>query len=268
MIPIFELNQKTQKYKVPPETIEKDYVISWILNCICNSDLKNNIVFYGGTAIKRIYFEEHRFSEDIDLKSPDFFNLEKLKNLLNLDFAKKNANLSLEIDTTKTYQEKDRIILFITYSGYEEITGATKEIKVDLLMNSKIAGEIIKKPIIASYSDLTNVRSTSINVVSANTILANKISMLFDLSRNEPRDIFDIWFLLNRADKFDFNIKKIKDFFHEHWGFHLTLNNLNSELDKESIKLKWKNRLSHQLSEVPNYNKVIKEIKMELEKHL
>jgi len=67
MIPISEINHLTQQLKVPAETVEKDYVICWILSCLSRSKLKNDFIFYGGTAIKRMYFEELRFSEDIDL---------------------------------------------------------------------------------------------------------------------------------------------------------------------------------------------------------
>jgi predicted nucleotidyltransferase component of viral defense system len=69
MIPLAEINQAAEKYRVPAETIEKDYVICWILKCLSASKLKDGFVFYGGTAIKRMYFEDHRFSEDIDLIS-------------------------------------------------------------------------------------------------------------------------------------------------------------------------------------------------------
>lgn len=64
MIPLAEINHIAEKYHVSAETIEKDYIISWILLCLAKSKLKNKFVFYGGTAIKRIYFEDHRFSED------------------------------------------------------------------------------------------------------------------------------------------------------------------------------------------------------------
>ena len=67
MIPLAEINAASERAKVPAETIEKDYVICWILKSLAASALKNDYIFYGGTAIKRMYFEDHRFSEDIDL---------------------------------------------------------------------------------------------------------------------------------------------------------------------------------------------------------
>lgn len=60
MIQLVEINYYAKKFKVAPETIEKDYMISWILLCLSRCKLKENFIFYGGTAIKRMYFEEHR----------------------------------------------------------------------------------------------------------------------------------------------------------------------------------------------------------------
>lgn len=68
MIPLEEINNVAKILQVPAETIEKDYVISWILYCLSRSKINGDFIFYGGTAIKRIYFDEHRFSEDIDLR--------------------------------------------------------------------------------------------------------------------------------------------------------------------------------------------------------
>ncbi len=69
MIPLAEINEKANKYKISAETIGKDYIISWILSAFAQSPIKNNFTFHGGTAIKKIYFDDHRFSEDIDLIS-------------------------------------------------------------------------------------------------------------------------------------------------------------------------------------------------------
>lgn len=49
------------------EIIEQDYVLSWILFGISNIDkLKNSLIFKGGTALKKCYFGDYRFSQDLD----------------------------------------------------------------------------------------------------------------------------------------------------------------------------------------------------------
>lgn len=49
------------------ETLERDYVLSWVLAGIYRLDaLRDALVFKGGTALKKCYFGQYRFSEDLD----------------------------------------------------------------------------------------------------------------------------------------------------------------------------------------------------------
>lgn len=47
------------------EVLEKDYFLSWVLHAITQVP-SLSIVFKGGTALKKCYFGEYRFSEDLD----------------------------------------------------------------------------------------------------------------------------------------------------------------------------------------------------------
>ena len=46
--------------------LERDYCLAWFLAALAESDLKPVLAFKGGTALKRCYFEDYRFSEDLD----------------------------------------------------------------------------------------------------------------------------------------------------------------------------------------------------------
>ena len=61
-----DLRRISAKEDIPQATIEKDYAITVALNEIAKTDLAKKIVFKGGTAIKKVYFEKARFSEDLD----------------------------------------------------------------------------------------------------------------------------------------------------------------------------------------------------------
>jgi predicted nucleotidyltransferase component of viral defense system len=266
MISLAEINNLANEYQVSAETIEKDYVISWILLCLMKSKLKENFTFYGGTAIKRIYFEEHRFSEDIDLLSAHKITLnELLSELDSLQYARNNANLTLTINRDNVIATKNRIQLFIQYSGYEEIIGAPKEIRLDFVMDMQLFGKVINKKIIASYSDLYQYNET-LSVMTLNTILANKIGLLMDSTRNEPRDVFDIWFLLQRTAQFDFNFEEVRKTLKEKYGFCPGYSTLQSCLQKPSLKHNWHIRLSKQMAHLPDIELILKDIDLELKK--
>ena len=47
--------------------VERDYLLSWILAGISAvPELRETLVFKGGTALKKCYFGDYRFSEDLD----------------------------------------------------------------------------------------------------------------------------------------------------------------------------------------------------------
>jgi predicted nucleotidyltransferase component of viral defense system len=264
MIPLAEINRGVDRFKVPPETIEKDYVISWILFCLSKSKIRDDFIFYGGTAIKRVYFEDHRFSEDIDLFSPGHFTQDYLLQELNvLKYAREEANLVLEVNRDNIIATKNRIQLFIRYEGYDEITGAVKEIRMDFVMDMNLYGGVANRKIIESYSDL-RVQNETLSVMTLNTILANKLGLLMDLTRNEPRDIFDIQFLLQRTHQFEFDFGQVCKVFREKYGFSPSLSILMPCLRKDSLKANWNARLNKQVPELPNIQSVIKDIEIKL----
>ncbi len=52
---------------VPLPIIEKDYVMGWILWAISNDAwLGRNLVLKGGNCLRKIYFSDTRFSDDLD----------------------------------------------------------------------------------------------------------------------------------------------------------------------------------------------------------
>lgn len=266
MIRLEEINEMASRHNVSAETIEKDYVICWILSSLTQSSFIKDLVFYGGTALKRIYFDDHRFSEDIDLLTQKRFTLDQILNELKiLDYALKETNLKLTVNPDKILTNKSHFQFFVNYEGYSDIIGAPKEIRIDLVMDRELFGESTHQKIIHSYSDLIEQNKTLL-VMSPNTILANKLGMLMDLTRNEPRDIYDIWFLLNRVKKFDFSFNKIQRILKVKYGFIPPISLLIQHLKKPFLKNQWNNRLKHQLGSLPDFDSVTQNILLHLNK--
>ena len=69
MLPLkSRLQQYATLHKAKWETIEQDYILSWILAGISLvPELRDNLVFKGGTCLRKCYFGDYRFSQDIDL---------------------------------------------------------------------------------------------------------------------------------------------------------------------------------------------------------
>ena len=58
------LRRTAGRLKVSVASLEKDFVLTKILYAISKSELKNKLVFKGGTALNKAYFNYYRLSED------------------------------------------------------------------------------------------------------------------------------------------------------------------------------------------------------------
>ena len=55
---------------IPWEVLERDYLLSWVLAGISQTQvLQDTLVFKGGTALRKCYFGDYRFSEDLDFSA-------------------------------------------------------------------------------------------------------------------------------------------------------------------------------------------------------
>jgi uncharacterized protein len=72
MVTTKELSKRAAENKVSDRQIEKDYVLTWVLIGVAQHEvLKKSLVFKGGTVLKKCYFEDYRFSEDLDFTLVD-----------------------------------------------------------------------------------------------------------------------------------------------------------------------------------------------------
>jgi predicted nucleotidyltransferase component of viral defense system len=58
-----EINKYAGLNHVSDRQIEKDYILTWVLYGISqHTVLKKAMAFKGGTVLKKVYFEDYRFS--------------------------------------------------------------------------------------------------------------------------------------------------------------------------------------------------------------
>jgi hypothetical protein len=67
MIASAELRRQAGAWNADPTVVERDYVLSWVLAGLYRqSALAKGLVFKGGTALRKCYFPDYRFSADLD----------------------------------------------------------------------------------------------------------------------------------------------------------------------------------------------------------
>jgi uncharacterized protein len=120
-------------------------------------------------------------------------------------------------------------------------------------------------PVLRTYSEFKDVPEDSpIFVYSLNEIATEKIVALQDRARNEPRDLYDLWFLNSYAgidighligavtEKLHFREKDIAGVEGRIIG------------KEDRLKALWSGRLGHQMEALPQFDDVFRIVRREL----
>ena len=74
-----------QSRGVQQSIVEKDYALSYLLAAVAATDgLSENLVLKGGTALKKLYFPEYRFSEDLDYSTRVVGSIQQIDALMEI----------------------------------------------------------------------------------------------------------------------------------------------------------------------------------------
>ena len=264
MIKPGEIQQKAREVGVRDQQIEKDYILSWIMRGIAQHEsLSKIIVFKGGTVLKKIYFENYRFSEDLDftLLDNDITNeqiFEWFKETF--EYVKEEANIPLEIIDNNEHEDGG-INFYISYVGPLGGKGNNKRVKVDISRSEKLEFEPVIKNVYIDYSDL---EEHQLLCYSLEEVLVEKMRSV--MQRVQARDFYDIWYLL---EVFKMDI----DFYMNEFRNKCASKNINS-LDfpkklSERIPLykgRWQSSMSEQIKDLPSFDQVEREIQRHFKK--
>ncbi|MBI1952868.1 MAG: nucleotidyl transferase AbiEii/AbiGii toxin family protein [Candidatus Omnitrophica bacterium] len=95
-------------------------------------------------------------------------------------------------------------------------------------------------------------------------LLAGKLGLLMDGTRKEPRDLFDLWFLLNRLVRFEVDRKRVREFFRQKYGFYPSVGVLKPHLRNRIYKERWETRLKKQMAQLPEFDIVASGVESKL----
>lgn len=148
-----EVRRIAGKERVPVGMIEKDYVLSLMLILLVNDAHSSKIVFKGGTAIKKIYFPEARFSEDLDF---DYFDInpEGLKALITRLIEKNPFESVSFIGITDEHETETSFTCRVKYKGPLDYDNS---IKFDFSGRGGKLTKIAYRPLIDNYDSFEEI---------------------------------------------------------------------------------------------------------------
>lgn len=186
------LSEKTNFQK---DILEKVFRLANLLKTIYENEfLKDRFVIKGGTAINFIYFKMPRLSVDIDFNFvPDEARDDMLKSRENID------KILTKIFMIEGYEiEKVQPYALLQYNlKYVNTAGNIDRIKIEINFMERIpVFWIVEKKIRIFDAPEFKVRTYGLE-----ELFATKIRALF--MRAAPRDMFDVYMLLESGLKFD-----------------------------------------------------------------
>lgn len=180
------------------------------------------------------------------------------------EYTAQASGITLHISRLNQQPHKNSHTFFIGYEG--PLPGATgKEVKVDITIREQIVFPFEMKPILKAYPEYEDLpEGVIIGAYSLNEITAEKIVACLDLARNEPRDLYDLWYLTTNDLV---NLADLADAIRQKMTFQgKDLSNVREDFTRKEARLKklWMVRLASQMTELPEFDQVYREVLREL----
>lgn len=200
-----EIVEIADRKDIKKEVIDKDWMLGHFLNAMFTfSHISENFVFKGGTCLKKNYFEDYRFSEDLDFTLLDeAFVIDELFFKKIIKLAEQNSGAKLYLKSIKPQVHKDSPqgyeVTILFWGAFHKpnqvvlpVNRWQTKIKLDISFTERVLMKPEQKRIFHSYSDFKVINSI-VPAYPLNEIVAEKLRSL--LQRNRPRDIYDLHYL-------------------------------------------------------------------------
>lgn len=264
MIKPGEIQNKAREVGVRDQQIEKDYILSWILQGIAQHEhLSTSIVFKGGTVLKKVYFEDYRFSEDLDftLLDNEISNEQIFGWFAGVfEYIRDEANIPLEIMDNNEHEDGG-INFYISYVGPLGGLGANKKVKVDISRSETLVFDPVMKKAFPAYTDQED---HELLCYPLEEVLVEKMRSV--MQRMQARDFYDIWYLLEIHEMYiDFYAAEFRS---KCESKEIDPTEFHKKLEQRlpQYKGRWQSSLADQIQDLPDFDQVVRGVMRHLKK--
>ena len=261
------------------DVVERDYVLSWILAGISRiPSLKDTLVFKGGTALRKCYFGDYRFSEDLDFSGtggvPHGDSMERAIR----EACGMAERLPGKLDTVEfvceRYVEKrphpGRQEAFTVDARLPWQKKVPTRVKVEITMDERIIRPVRRRKIIHQYDEPFEAE---FRVYSLEEVVAEKLCAILQNTervrrrgwgRPRARDYYDLWRVLGDYGR-EMDFTDFGSFLREKCSRRdLDFNGAEDFFDKSMLTFVegiWHEMLEHLTPELPSFETVIGELR-------
>jgi uncharacterized protein len=253
--------------RIPEAVLERDYCLAWFLVGLSRAPLRERLAFKGGTALKCCYFGDYRLSEDLDFTLTGEMPFEAIRQELEPVFAEAGRASGVIIrfahDDRQPHQNSHTF--YLSYEGPLPPTARPKEVKVDITIKEEIVFPLEPRRVLRAYDEYQDLPDDAeVVTYSLAEIAAEKVVALLDAARNEPRDLYDIWYLTGNGHV---DLGDLTHAIEKKWQFR---GKKPAEM-REALAFKearykklWEMRLAAQMAELPEFAEVFRLVRRAL----
>lgn len=209
------IRERANEAGVPFWVVEKDYALSYLLAALsATQELGDVLVLKGGTALRKAYFKDYRFSEDIDYSTQVLGPIDELDQRLGdaLQFAE---SLLEEQGPFTVQHEREKLkeshpagqASYVIRVQFPHHAKPLCRIKVEITVDEPIVLPPRELPILHDYPEELSgsVRSYDLAEIAAEKLRAllqshARIKERGWATSRVARDYYDLWFLLSNVD--------------------------------------------------------------------
>lgn len=251
---------KGGRRRIPESVIERDYCLAWFLTGLSGHPLRQVLSFKGGTALRRCWFSDYRFSEDLDFTLTREITFKEILAGLDeiFDAVSRACGLRIVFDHEDRDSHQNSHTFYLRYQGP---LPADNTVKVDITIRERLCFSLVDRPILRSYdlySDLPD--GPTVGSYSLEEVTIEKLTALSDPARNEPRDLYDLWYLVTTAG---IHLGELRPELDAKLAFRKrTAAGIEERIAQKEDRLGrlWTPRLAQQMNDLPPFERVFREL--------
>ena len=205
MIAAAEIRRLAGAWSADSTVVQRDYVLSWVLAGLYRRPaLAEVLVFKGGTALRKCYFPDYRFSADLDFTFRAPLPPQQLRSEIGAGCRRVMEETGLQLNlvgwrTLRDVPGEEAHQGRIEYVGpLGRLGGDQPRIKLDLTVYETLVLPPENRLVHHPYSDAEGLALT-VPTYALDEMLAEKLRAM--LRRARARDLYDVWQMFTRYSK-------------------------------------------------------------------
>ncbi len=207
MISEDQLRQAAARWRIDLMIVDLDYVLGCFLSQWSLEPATAKLRFKGGTCLRKCYFTDYRFSEDLDFTAEEPIDVEEVSRLAQRLIRGVGDTFGIDMAAAPPLfrkmteeEEEGSVEARLYYRGPLRRTGAPQAIRLHISMHEHLGFPAASRPVHHPYPDAHLTGPTEIHCYDLREVLAEKLRAVSGQRKHAiSRDLYDLHSLLTQG---------------------------------------------------------------------